>query len=240
VSFDQLGETGRRCGCYIGAPESLAAPGARRGPAIHFERMSLRIRTSYRFLAPIYDRVVDAPLRQARRESLAALPAGRPQLVLLDGVGTGLDLPHLPAVHRYVGLDLTRAMLDRARARPGRCQVQFVEGDSQALPFADACFDHAVLHLILAVVPDAARCLSECARVLKPGGTALILDKFLRRGERAWLRRALNPLARRIATRTNVIFEDVLAAVPALRPVDDQPAFAGGWFRCIRLVRRRE
>ena len=198
----------------------------------------MSLRTSYRLIAPIYDQVVDRPLRRARLMSLSALPADRQQLVLLDGVGTGLDLPHLPPVHRYVGLDLTRAMLDRARARRGDLPVQFVEGDSLRLPFADACFDHAILHLILVVVPDPACCLSECARVLKPGGTVFILDKFLRHGERAWLRRALNPVARRIATRTDVVFEDVLAAVPALRLIDDQPAFAGGWFRCIRLVRQ--
>ncbi len=197
----------------------------------------MSLRTSYRFLAPVYDQVVDGPLRRARLRSLAALPTEREQLVLVDGVGTGLDLPHLPAVHRYVGVDLTRAMLDRARLRTGSLTLSLVEGDSQALPFSDACFDHAVLHLILAVVPDPARCLGECARVLKPGGTVLILDKFLRRGEHAWLRRALNPLARRFVTRTDVVFEDVLAAVPALRLIDDRPALARGWFRCIRLTR---
>jgi ubiquinone/menaquinone biosynthesis C-methylase UbiE len=195
----------------------------------------MSLRTSYRFIAPIYDRIVDRPLRRARQRSLAALPASRPGLVLLDGVGTGLDLPHLPAAHRYVGLDLTRAMLARARARRGGCPVDFVEGDSQGLPFADASFDHAILHLILAVVPHPERCLRECARVLKPGATVLILDKFVRRGETAWIRRALNPITSRIATRTDVVFEDVLASVPALRLIDDQPAFAGGWFRCIRL-----
>ena len=198
----------------------------------------MSLRTSYRFLAPIYDRIVERPLRRARLTSLAALPADRPQLVLLDGLGTGLDLPHLPAVHRYVGLDLTRAMLDRARPRAGHLSLDLVEGDSQTLPFADACFDHAILHLIVAVVPEPRRCLAECARVLKPGGSVLILDKFLRPGERAWLRRTLNPLARSIATRTDVVFEEVLAAVPGLQLIDDQPALAGGWFRRIRLVRR--
>ncbi len=198
----------------------------------------MSLRTSYRILAPIYDQVADRPLRRARLRSLGALPADRPGLVLLDGVGTGLDLPHLPAVHRYVGVDLTRAMLERARARRAGLSVDLVEGDSQALPFADACFDHAILHLILAVVPDPARCLAECARVVKPGGSVLVLDKFLRRGERAWLRRALNPLTRRIVTRTDVIFEEVLAASPTLRRIDDQPALAGGWFRRIRLIRQ--
>jgi phosphatidylethanolamine/phosphatidyl-N-methylethanolamine N-methyltransferase len=198
----------------------------------------MSLRTSYRFLAPIYDPLVDRPLRRARLRSLEALPTDRAHLVLLDGIGTGLDLPYLPAVHHYIGVDLTRAMLDRACARIAGLTLGLVEGDSQALPFANACFDHAILHLILAVVPDPARCLAECARVLKPGATVLVLDKFLRRGESAWLRRALNPLARRIVTRTDVVFEDVLAAVPGLRLIDDRPALARGWFRCIRLLRQ--
>ena len=62
-----------------------------------------------------------------------------------------------------------------------------------------------------------------------------MLDKFLRRGEAALLRRMLNPLMRRIATRTDVVFEDVLAGVNGLRVIDDQPAMAGGWFRLITL-----
>jgi ubiquinone/menaquinone biosynthesis C-methylase UbiE len=198
----------------------------------------MSLRTSYRLIAPIYDQVADRPLRRARLRSLAGLPADGQALVLLGGVGTGLDLPHLPAAHRYVGLDLTRAMLERARARRNDLSIQFVEGNSEQLPFANACFDHAILHLILAVVPDPSRCLGECARVVKPGGVVLVLDKFLRPGSSAWLRRALNPLASRIATRTDVVFEDVLARVSALRLIDDQPAFAGGWFRRIQMVRK--
>jgi len=63
--------------------------------------------------------------------------------------------------------------------------VSWVEGDGLALPFAGSCFDYAVLHLILAVVSDPAQALRETARVLRHGGVVLILDKFLREGERA-------------------------------------------------------
>jgi ubiquinone/menaquinone biosynthesis C-methylase UbiE len=105
------------------------------------------------------------------------------------------------------------------------------------LPFADASFDAVVLHLILAVVPDPRACLAEAARVLRPGGTILLLDKFLRAGQRAPLRRIANPLVRRLATRLDVVFEDVLREVKGLTVVDDQAALAGGWFRRIRLQR---
>ena len=77
----------------------------------------------------------------------------------------------------------------------------------------------------------------ETARVVKSGGSILILDKFLRRGERSYLRRALNPLAARIATRLDVIFEDVLENVPGLKVESDVPVLANKWFRNIRLVK---
>jgi len=65
----------------------------------------------------------------------------------------------------------------------------------------------------------------------------LILDKFLRPGQSAPLRRLLNPLAARVATRLDVVFDDILRQVPGLRVVSDEPAGGGGWFRRIRLER---
>lgn len=192
---------------------------------------------SYRLIAPFYDLAVDQATRGMRRHSLHGLPA-RPGTILLAGVGTGLDLPHLPPQHRYVGIDLTGAMLRRSLPRAGRLDFRPVQGDVHRLPFADASFDAVVAHLILAVVPQPALCLAEISRVLKPGGEALILDKFLRRQQKAPLRRLLNPLARRVATRFDVVFEDLLDASPGLALRDDSPALAGGWFRRIRLVRR--
>lgn len=197
----------------------------------------MALQHSYRLIAPFYDLAVDRATRGMRRASLARLPptAGT---ILLAGVGTGLDLPHLPARHRYVGLDLTGAMLRRSLPRAGHLAFTAVQGDMHRLPFADASFDAVVAHLILAVVPQPALCLAEISRVLKPGGEALILDKFLRRHQQAPLRRLLNPLARRIATRLDVVFEDLLESSPGLVLRDDSPALAGGWFRRIHLVRR--
>jgi phosphatidylethanolamine/phosphatidyl-N-methylethanolamine N-methyltransferase len=193
------------------------------------------LRLSYSLIAPIYDLAIAGPLRAARIRSLRSLPAGAAEKVLLSGIGTGLDLPLLPKLHHYTALDFNAAMLSRAKARGTGLQVDWVLGDSMALPFPDAQFDQVVLHLILAVVPQPARCLSEAARVLKPGGSVIILDKFLKPNKLALLRRALNPLSRRIATRMDVVFEDVLSAVPQLQLVSDVPLLAGGWFRGIVL-----
>lgn len=196
--------------------------------------MSLRL--AYTLLSPFYDWFVGPAFRAARRRSLAALPRSGKH-VLLNGVGTGLDLPLLAAGRRYVGLDLTRAMLVRCAARAANLDFSSVQGDSLTLPFRDASFDHAVLHLILAVVPEPARALAETARVVRQGGGILVFDKFLARGMRAPVRRLLSPLAARVATRLDVVFEDLLERVPGLGVVSDQPSIGGGWFRLIELKR---
>jgi phosphatidylethanolamine/phosphatidyl-N-methylethanolamine N-methyltransferase len=196
----------------------------------------LSLKNSYTLIAPFYDAAISRATQAARKHSLSVLPE-TPSRVLLAGVGTGLDLPHLPAHHHYFGLDLTHAMLRRAIPRAGHVDFAPVQGDGQNLPFAAGSFDVAILHLILAVVPDPAKCLGEIARVLRPGGQALVFDKFLRPGQAALLRRLANPLVSRIATRLDVVFESLLVAAPGLEVEHDQPALAGGWFRMIRLRR---
>ena len=195
--------------------------------------MKSMLRSSYSLIAPIYDLAIEKAMRKAREQSLLALPRSEPGNVLISGVGTGLDLPFLPEMHRYTALDFNAAMLSRARTRNTDLAIDWVLGDSMNLPFADASFDHIVLHLITAVVPHPHLCLSEAARVLKPGGSIVLLDKFLRKGQAAPLRRMLTPLSSRIATRMDVVFEEILQ--PELEIASDVPMLLGGWFRGIVL-----
>jgi len=199
----------------------------------------MSLKHSYTLIAPFYDAIVRRPLARVRRRSLAALPGDKSCRILVDGIGTGLDLPHLPALHQYLGIDLNAAMLRRAKARIGSLDAVLVQGDSQRLPFGNESFDHAILHLIVAVVPDGVAVLQEAARVLKPAGRIFLLDKFLRRGARAPARRLLSLVTRHIATRTDVVFEKVVEKVPQLRVVKDEAALLGGWFRLIQLEKRR-
>jgi len=196
----------------------------------------LSLRQSYTLIAPFYDAALNAATRAARSRSLESLPVARAR-VLLSGVGTGLDLPLLPTQHSYTGVDLTRAMLRRAVPRAASLDFCCVQADAQRLPFSDHSFDHAILHLILAVLPDPLACLRETARVVAPGGNLLVFDKFLQRGQRAPVRRLLNPVIRRIATRLDVVLEELLEQTPQLIVESDQPALVAGWFRLIRLKR---
>jgi len=197
----------------------------------------LTLRYTYTLFAPIYDFFVAPFTHGARRRSLALLRAGPHDDVLLVGVGSGLDLPLLPHGSRYTGLDLTPAMLTRARRQAARLglDIQLDQGDARHLPYPAAAFDVVVLHLILAVTPHPERVLREAARVLRPEGRVLILDKFLRSGQRAPVRRLISPLLGLLATRTDVVFDEVLTQTSGLEVMSDQPALAGGWFRQIVL-----
>ncbi len=193
------------------------------------------LRLSYSVIAPLYDLLAARGLQAARVRSLQNLPRENAAKILISGAGTGLDLPFLPSLHHYTALDFNAAMLARAKPRGKNLSVDFVLGDCMNLPFADAQFEHVILHLITAVVPEPNRCLSEAARALKPGGTIILFDKFLQPKQNAPLRRALTPLSRRLATRMDVVFEEVLQATPELEVMSDVPLMANGWFRGIVL-----
>jgi hypothetical protein len=87
----------------------------------------MSLKHSYTLIAPVYDAIIRRPLAHVRRRSLAALPADKHCRILVDGIGTGLDLPHLPALHEYLGIDLTAAMLRRAQARIGSLDASLVQ-----------------------------------------------------------------------------------------------------------------
>lgn len=199
------------------------------------------LKHSYTLLAPLYDLMVEQPTQGLRMASLSDFEQllghiGQPQpKVLISGIGTGLDIPHLPREPAYVGIDLTPMMLKRAEGRIQGHNMQLEAGDVMALPYDDNAFDAVIMHLILAVVPQPQQALLEAERVLKPDGYIFIVDKFLRPNQKAPLRRLLSPLFGQIATQTNVVFETLLAQCYGLKVIKDEPSLANGWFRRIIL-----
>jgi arsenite methyltransferase len=106
--------------------------------------------------------------------------------VLDIGCGAGVD--SLVAAHlvgaggRVVGLDVTAAMVERARARLsqlGLANVTFEVGDAEALPFPDNDFDAIISNGVFNLTLNKEKALKETHRVLKPGGRLMLADMVL-------------------------------------------------------------
>ena len=193
----------------------------------------------YRAWAPVYDAVLQrffAPGRATAIRRLALVPGER---VLLLGVGTGQDLPLLPAGVSAVGVDLSKPMLRRAERRlvGSAAAVELRQGDAAALELPTSSFDAVVLHLVLSVVPDPVAVVAESMRVLRPGGRAVVFDKFAPEGQAPSLgRRVVNLVTRAFGTDIDRRLGDLLASAPC-RVVSDEPSLLRGQYRVVLLQR---
>ena len=103
--------------------------------------------------------------------------------VLDLGAGAGNDAfvarPLVGSEGRVIGVDMTAAMVDRARtnaAKLGYGNVEFRLGELEALPVADASVDVVISNCVLNLVPDKEAAFAEIFRVLKPGAHFCISD----------------------------------------------------------------
>jgi phosphatidylethanolamine/phosphatidyl-N-methylethanolamine N-methyltransferase len=188
----------------------------------------------YTIWAPHYDRVTRFHPERKRSISLLELRPGERLIVI--GCGTGADLPFIPEGIEVLATDLTPAMLRQAmaHARPG---IELRVMDGMALDLPDESFDAAILHMVLEVVPDPARCLREAARVLVPGGRLAVFDKFLPEGFRPGpVRRVALNLVDLVFTTTKREMGEILARSGAPLAVErDEPS--AGPYRHVILRR---
>lgn len=125
-----------------------------------------RNQTIYKLWAPVYDKVMGPFAGKARRHAIELLNLHTGESVLLSGVGTGLDLPHIQAGVKVTGIDLSPAMLRKAKDKAKGRDVSLLEMNAQALEFPDGSFDAVILNLILSIVTDGAAAFREAWRVL--------------------------------------------------------------------------
>jgi ubiquinone/menaquinone biosynthesis C-methylase UbiE len=148
-----------------------------------------RQRTVWQKAAARYDRAM-APLERGLlaggREWIAERAHGR---ILEVAIGTGRSLEFYAPDVELTGVDLSPAMLRRARRRATELGLKsaFRVADVEHLPYDDASFDTVVCALGLCSIPRPDVAVSEMARVLKPGGTLLLLDHIGSSWPPVWL-----------------------------------------------------
>ena len=195
-------------------------------------------RIRYTLYSPGYDSVARL-FENSRRKSIESLDVQSGDKLLIVGAGTGLDLEFLPSDCVITATDLTPSMVERIRKR-NQClklNLHAMVMDGQALQFKDQLFDKAILHLILAVIPDPYACIKEVSRVLKKGGSVVVFDKFVPPGKKvSFKRRFFNLFANLIASDLTRDMESILKD-SGLTVVSDTKADWNGNFRLIKLMK---
>jgi len=141
----------------------------------------------------IENRAVDPDGRIESAMRAIADWAGRDVLDL--GAGTGYHVPGFAATARHVFAvephDASRLLAMERCARLGIENASLLVGSAESIPLRDASVD--VVHARFAYFwgPGCEPGIAEARRVLRPGGTAFVIDNDLRTGTfAAWLRRA--------------------------------------------------
>ena len=142
------------------------------------------VRSMFDRISPVYDtmnRTMTLGLDQRWRRA-AVRAVVRPGNRVLDACcGTGdLAMAAVDAGARVTGLDFSERMLERARRKSP--EVDWVQGEALALPFADGSFDAATVGFGVRNLDDLERGLAELRRVLRRGGRLAILEITRPRG----------------------------------------------------------
>jgi arsenite methyltransferase len=132
-------------------------------------------------LANVPDAAVESFAGVANPWTLGRLAPGERVLDLGSGAGTdSLIAAQMVGDRGHVtGVDMTPAMLEKARAAAGEmgvANVEFVESEAERLPFPDGSFDVVISNGVIDLIPDKDAVFAELVRVLAPGGRMQIAD----------------------------------------------------------------
>ncbi len=192
--------------------------------------------------APVYDLVFGPVFRRGRSAAIVAAEriGGR---IIEVGVGTGISLPQYARGNRIVAVDLSDAMLDKARARVRTQGLDHVEavavGDAENLQFATGSFDVVVAQYVITACPHPERALDEFARVCRPGGEIIITTRVgAAQGMRGAIERTLMPLTSRLGFRTEFPwsrYTDWAATRADVELAEQRPLPPFGHFSLVRF-----
>jgi phosphatidylethanolamine/phosphatidyl-N-methylethanolamine N-methyltransferase len=197
---------------------------------------------TYARWAPVYDLVFGTVFERARHAAIAATNrvGGR---ILDVGVGTGICLPHYAPTTRVVGVDLSEPMLHKARKRVAEQALRHVEClevmDAERLIFPEGSFDVVVAQYVVNTVPHPEIALDEFARVLKPGGEIILINRVSAEdGPRRTLEHLFMPLTQKLGWRSDfpwARFAHWVERADGMRLIERRPVPPLGHFSLIRF-----
>jgi phosphatidylethanolamine/phosphatidyl-N-methylethanolamine N-methyltransferase len=136
----------------------------------------------YDKIAKVYDLTFGPTLHPGRLQAIQRMDIQSAERVLEVGVGTGINLSLYPKNCSVTGIDFSGSMLEIARERAARKEIQNVrllQMDAADLKFADDSFDIVYAPYLISVVPDPVKVAQEMRRVCRPGGRIIVLNHFL-------------------------------------------------------------
>ena len=118
-----------------------------------------------------------------RKKVLAIIINHQPESILDIATGTGdlaIKFAEKTSATKIIGLDLSEGMLSIARKKVADTElkntIEFIKGDSEALPFKDNMFDAITVSFGIRNFENLEKGLSELLRVIKPKGLLIILE----------------------------------------------------------------
>lgn len=150
-----------------------------------------KVKKRYERWTPLYDKIDNFPFisryqKKWKKNAVKALDLSEGDKVLDIGTGTGEILPWIVdrlGEGEVIASDISEGMVERARGRlkelenlPEGVDIKVLKDDIESSKFPDDHFDKIIATFTFTTVPHLEKAVSECSRILRPGGKMIILD----------------------------------------------------------------
>ncbi len=179
-----------------------------------------KVERVYSNYSGVYDQTFGKFMQNSRELAIRDLAVSPNEQVLEVGVGTGLTLPYYPGHCRVTGIDVSSAMLAKAKQRIENEQldhISLLRMDAGQMDFPESSFDIVMAAYVVTAVPDYRLVISEMIRVCKPGGRIVMLNHFSNGNKFiAAVEKIISPMCLHMGFRTDLSLSSVLEGTSLL------------------------
>lgn len=172
------------------------------------------IKRIYAGYSTVYDIIFKRFFQPRIKHAIDEMDIRPGERVLDVGVGTGLSLPLFPRHARVVGIDLSQAMLAKAKKKIKELSLDHasvLSTDAMNLCFDDNSFDKVFISHVVSVVPDPYRLMAEVKRVCKKDGSVVLVNHFKSKNRAVEsFERLINPVCKKIGWHNDLCMDEFL------------------------------